>query len=168
MNISYRYTPANSKVGKEEVLHSGVNCTTFKERFSKDDYVFGYQNQFWRQIQTDIHAIRVFFTGRARTPHSTSTCTTLSRRSGSSSHSRNTPNSISYSSSSHSQRKYRVTHHVDSNLPLTPKQKLSQVSRCLPFLLFLEYFSLKPNVFIGLLIDGCLNHCCLRIVAAWI
>ena len=41
MNISYRYTPANSKVGKEEVLHSGINCTTFKQRFSKDDYIFG-------------------------------------------------------------------------------------------------------------------------------
>jgi hypothetical protein len=41
MNITYRYTPANSKVGREEVLHSDINCTQFKERFSKDDYVFG-------------------------------------------------------------------------------------------------------------------------------
>jgi hypothetical protein len=44
MNITYRYTPANSEMGREEVLHSDINCERerfFKERFSKDDYVFG-------------------------------------------------------------------------------------------------------------------------------
>lgn len=41
MNLTYRFTPANSKESKETVLHAQVNCSSFKERFSKDQYVFG-------------------------------------------------------------------------------------------------------------------------------
>ena len=33
MNISYRYTPLNSKESKEEFLYTDYNCTSFKERY---------------------------------------------------------------------------------------------------------------------------------------
>jgi attractin len=41
MNLTYRFTPAHAKEGQETVLYSEVNCSVFKERFSKDQYVFG-------------------------------------------------------------------------------------------------------------------------------
>ena len=37
MNLTYRY----GKDGKEEMLYSDLNCSVFKERFAKDDFVFG-------------------------------------------------------------------------------------------------------------------------------
>ena len=40
MNLTYRHT-VNGKESREEVLSSEVNCSHFKERFSKDEYSFG-------------------------------------------------------------------------------------------------------------------------------
>merc|ERR1719323_1980181 len=39
MNLTYRHASKEGK--KEDIVLSEKNCTTFKQRFSKDDYIFG-------------------------------------------------------------------------------------------------------------------------------
>ena len=41
MNLTYRFTPHDQKESKETELYTNLNCSMFKETFSKDQYVFG-------------------------------------------------------------------------------------------------------------------------------
>ena len=44
MNLTVRYTPTGSKERKEQQVFLDQNCTNqFKNRFSKDDFVFGLE-----------------------------------------------------------------------------------------------------------------------------
>ena len=44
MNLTVRYNIKDGNQRDEDVIFSNQNCSDFKHRFSKDDYIFGMNN----------------------------------------------------------------------------------------------------------------------------